>query len=1177
MAQTEIEVRINASADAAAAEIEKLKSKFNSLGNSAKSSIEKMNSTMGSGMQAAVAQANNAVNKFTSSMQKPVTAVQSVISAMGPLGAAVGAGFAVEKVVQFAGAVAQATDQFAMMQAKLKMVNDGTQSQAELMAKVNAAANTARASYTDIAAAVGKLGTLAKDAFSSNDEMIFFVQQMNKQFQLSGASIQESTASMYQLTQAMASGRLMGDEFRSIMENAPMLAQAISTEMGVSMGELRNLSSQGVITADIIKNALINTADETNKKFNELPQTFSSIGTVLSNEFLTAFAPVMDQINGLINSEGMQNALPVITGVFTTMAEVVSASINVLIFSWEWFTSVVTTSVSILQGVGSIFMGVAAAIPPLIPLLAGVATYALLVGTNFGVAATRVVTSVALQTAAIAKGIIQFTLYTASVLVVAAAQGTLIVAQTLLSAQTYKTIAAVAAETAAWVVNAARKAAVVTATTAIRLAHVAWNVVQAVGLGLLGAYNIGLAANAARLAVVRGAQLAAAAATAVFSGTMNVLNLIMRANPIGIVISLLVVLGSAFAASEVAANGLGQTMADIWTSIVHTTAWAINQIIDLINTLIRGINSVGNKLGSFFKFDFSNINEIGKISADSAQGLADTTINAAKSIASGLTDIQNQAAAVSAQMGDTGGGDYGGAVGGAGGAVGAGGGGAGAGAGAGSGVDQAIEAAKQIHDEIENEWLDLFATKDKAIDKWYREELDKLNESKDANTHYTEDMTRLNELYAKKRADAIREEEKAIREVQNKARDLSISINESASLRNLDGGAKLMSDVEQERKSALNKMMDDMQSAEDDFAAMNDRSKAAFLERLKAEGVAFTVTKDGMLSLAQARADQEVAINQEAQNKINQIRLQGQAIQADIDAAIAQGRADSLMTYLQTAEYAQMQSYERQKEYMNQYVEAFNTAHMSMQEMAIQTASKGIDSINDSIAGLLDGSMSIASAFQNIGKAISKSVSSMIADLITARMKLSLFGKAMMAQEAAMSTAMATAQMGPWSQLALEVSMATFGASAAAGRAAYTAAGGQAGGFGGISGLGGSSLGLGSSGESFMLNNSVGSQLAKSSGLSMPFMASGGYAYGDTVAMIGEGSYPEAVLPLSDEVFDKLGEGINRNGGGGGITLNISTMDAHSFGSWLQSKGGQILRQYLMDTGREFASDSGVW
>ncbi len=1153
MAQTEIEVRINASADAAAAEIEKLKSKLNSLGNSAKNSIEKMNSTIGSSMQSAVAQASNAVNKFSASMKTTETAVRSVIASMGPLGSAVAAGFAVEKVVQFAGAVAQATDQFAMMQAKLKLVNDGTQTQAELMAKVNTAANTARASYTDIAAAVGKLGTLAKDAFSSNDEMIFFVQQMNKQFQLSGASIQESTAAMYQLTQAMASGRLMGDEFRSIMENAPMLAQAISTEMGVSMGELRNLSSQGVITADIIKNALINTADETNKKFNELPQTFASIGTTLSNDFVTAFAPVMEKINGLLNSEAMQNTLPLITESFNVMAGAVSLVIDGVVNGWTVMTDVITVSMDVLQGVSSIFFGIGEAIPPLLPLLAGLGTYALLVGTNFGVAATRVAASMVAQTVAITKGIIQFTLYTASVLVAAAAQGSLVVAQTLLNAQTYKTIAAVLAETVAWTANAARKAVVVTATTAIRLAQVAWNAVQVVGLGLLGAYNIALAANAARLAVVRGAQLAAGAATVVFSGAMAILNAIVAANPIPILIGVLVAVAAALFGSEVSANGFGATLEKVFNSIVHTAVWAVNKVIDLLNQLISVLNSVGGAIGKALNFNYNSIAEIKKIDPQAAEdistGVSSFMSNAAKAMKP--QDIQIP--------------------------QGAGGGGAGAGAGAGGGVDQAIEEAKQIHDAIENEWLDLFATKDKVIDKWYRDELDKLNESKAANVHYAEDLTRLNELYAKKRANAIYEEQKAIREVQNMARDLSININENSILRGLEGSAKLFSDVEQERKSAINKMLDDMQSAEDEFAAMNDRSKAAFIERLKAEGVAFTVTKDGMLSLAQARADQEVAINQEAQNKINQIRLQGQAIQADIDAAIAQGRADSLMTYLQTAEYAQMQSYERQKEYMNQYVEAFNTAHISMQEMEIQTASKGIDSINDSIAGLLDGSMSIASAFQNICKAVSKSVSSMIADIITARMKQSLFGKAMMAQEAAMSTAMATAQMGPWSQLALEVSMATFGASAAAGRAAYTAAGGQAGGFGGISGLGGSSLGLGSSGESFMLNNSVGSQLAKSSGLSMPFMASGGYAYGDTVAMIGEGSYPEAVLPLSDEVFDKLGEGINRNGGGGGITLNISTMDAHSFGSWLQSKGGQILRQYLINTGREFASDSGVW
>lgn len=1169
MADTEILVKINAKADSAVAEIEKLKAKLNSLGTSAGSAAEKITSTINTKMQSMMSPVNTAMTKFGNAVQKPMQSVKGLIAACGPLGAAVAAGFAAEKVVEFTQAVISASDQYTMMQARIKMINDGTQTQAELMEKISAAANSARASYSDMAAAVGKLGTLAKDAFSSNDEMIFFVQQMNKQFQLSGASIQESTAAMYQLTQAMASGRLMGDEFRSIMENAPMLAQAIAQEMGVSMGTLREMSSQGLITADVIKNAMINTADETNKKFNELPQTFSSLISQLGNNLITSFAPVLEKINGLINSDGMQAVIADISGSFTVMAGVVSMAIDLLSAAFSFLVEIGTALIDIIGGVNTVFLGVAGVIPGLLPLLYGLATFALLIGTNFGISATRVVAAMITQTAAIAKGVVQFTLYTTSVLLVAAAQGTLIVAQTLLSAQTYKTIAAITAETAAWVVNAARKATVVTATTALRVAHMALNAVQIVATGLVEAYNAGLMLSTTRLAVMRGAQLAASAATAIFSGTMGILNAIMLANPIPIVIAALAAIAVAFGASEVSANGFGATLKSIWSSIVNTTVWAVNQIISMINTLIKGLNAVGNNLGSVFKFDYSNIKELDGISAEGTQEFIDNTVDFASKVG-GMFDTTYQAE-INTPAGGGGGGGYDTSGGGKGS------GGAGAGAGAGSSADQAIEQAKQIHDAIENEWLDLFATKDKVIDKWYRDELEKLNESKDANVHYAEDLTRLNQLYAKKRADAIYEEQKAIREVQNKARDLSININDGSILRNLDGSAKLFSDVEQERKSAINKMLDDMQSAEDEFAAMNDRSKAAFIERLKAEGVAFSLTKDGMLSLAQARADQEVAINQEAQNKINEIRLQGKAIQADIDLAISQGRADSLMQYLEMAEYAQMQSYERQKEYMNEYVDAFNTAHMSMQEMAIQTASKGIDAVNDSIEGLLDGSMSFASAFQNIGKTISKTVSSMIADLIAARLKQSLFGKAMMAQEAAMSTAMATAQIGPWSQLALETSMATFGASAIAGRAAYTAAGGQAGGFGGVSGLGGSSLGLGSTGESFLLNNSVGAQLAKSSGLSMPFMASGGYAYGDTVAMIGEGKYPEAVLPLSDEVFDQMGEGINRAGGGGNITLNISTMDAKSFGSWLQSKGGQILRQYAMDTGREFASDSGVW
>ena len=1140
MASTEIAIKISARGESAEQAIARISGQLKSLEGKAEQASSSLSSRLS--------------NVFKS----PIQSVKSFIAACGPLGAAVASGFAVEKVMQFASAVSKTSDAMALMRSRIDLINDGHQSTQELLDKIHASANSARSSYQDTVNVVGKLGILAKEAFSSNDEMIFFAQQMNKQFQIGGSSIQEQTAAMYQLTQAMAAGRLQGDEFRSIMENAPLLAQAISREMGVSMGTLRELSSQGLITADIIKAAMVNSAEETNAKFAQLPMTFESIATLLGNNFLQAFEPVWAELGNMANSSFVQEALPVISQGFSVLGQTVLVAMDALSAAFAIVTTAVATMWDISAALGSVFMGLAAAIPPLLPLLLGVATYALLVGTNFGIATTRVAQSMVTQTAAIAKGAIQFTLYAAGVLLVAAAQGTLIVAQTLLSAATYKTIAAVALETAAWVANAARKGAVLAVTSAIRVAQLAYNAVQVIGLALLGAYNAALMMNAARLVVVRGAQLAASAATAVFSGTMAVLNAIIAMNPIPLLIGVLVAVAAAFFGSEVAANGFGATLESVFSSIVHTAVWAVNKIIGLLNGLISALNSVGSKLGKVLKFDYNAIDQIQKIDPQVAEDIKTRAVEFGNSLTAapdmGSIDIPS-----------AGGGDY--SI-----PEKAGKGGSGRGAGKNAG-DQLLEQAKQIHDSIEQEWLQLFGTKDQLVDKWYKEELDKLNESKAANMQYTEDLKKLNEVYADKRMKALREEAQAIRDVQNKARDLSDSIYSNTSLKNLDGSAKLFADIEQERKHAIDKMLDDMQAAENEFADMNERSKAAYIARLKEEGVAFAVTSDGMLSLAQARADQEVAINEEAQRKIADIRRQGKDIQADIDVAFEQGRADILRGYLESADYETMMSYERQKEYMNQYVDAFRNAHTTMQDILIGTTKSAIDSLSDSISGLLKGTMSIATAFQNLGKAVSKSISDMVADMIAARMKQWLFGKAMMAQEAAVSTAMATAQMGPISQLALEMSMASWGASAMAGRAAYTAAGGQAGGFGGagLGGLGG--------GESYMLNNSVGSQLAKSSGIALPKlqMASGGYAYGDTVAMIGEGKYPEAVLPLSDEVFDQMGEGINRAGGGGNITLNISTMDATSFAGWLTSKGGQVLRQYLMDTGREFASNTGVW
>lgn len=197
------------------------------------------------------------------------------------------------------------SDSLTLTTARLELMNDGMQTTAELQEKIFQSSERSRSSYLDTIGVVAKLGVLAKDAFSNNEEIIMFAEQMNKQFKIGGASIQEQSAGMYQLTQAMAAGRLQGDEFRSIMENAPMLAQAISKHMGVSMGELRKMSSEGKITAETIKNALFSASDETNKRFESIPKTFGALWTEFKNNFVkNVFEPIQPYIMdllGLIN------------------------------------------------------------------------------------------------------------------------------------------------------------------------------------------------------------------------------------------------------------------------------------------------------------------------------------------------------------------------------------------------------------------------------------------------------------------------------------------------------------------------------------------------------------------------------------------------------------------------------------------------------------------------------------------------------------------------------------------------------------------------------------------------------------------------------------------------------------------------------------------------------------
>jgi len=255
-------------------------------------------------------------------------------------------------------------DEFTNTAARLDLINDGLQTQAELQNKIFAAADRARGAYNVMASAITRMGLLAGEAFTSNDELIAFTELVQKSFKIAGASASEQASAMLQLSQAMAAGRLQGDEFRSIMENAPMLADAIAKYMGKSKGELKDLSREGEITADIIKNAIFMAADDINKKFEKMPMTFGDIWNKIANGATKAFSNVMLDVNKLINTKGVAKALNVITAGFNLAARAAGWFVDTVATGWDTIGPMLWIIGSIL--LANIIGKLWAMIPPLI-------------------------------------------------------------------------------------------------------------------------------------------------------------------------------------------------------------------------------------------------------------------------------------------------------------------------------------------------------------------------------------------------------------------------------------------------------------------------------------------------------------------------------------------------------------------------------------------------------------------------------------------------------------------------------------------------------------------------------------------------------------------------------------------------------------------------------------------
>lgn len=235
--------------------------------------------------------------------------------------------------------IASAADMQSTLNARINMMNDGLQSTEQLQKMIYNTAQNSRGSYADTANMVGKFGTLAPDAFNSSSEIVSFAEQINKHLTLSGASKSGGEAAILQLTQALGSGALRGEELNSILEQTPTIAQAIARYMGESVSEMRELASDGQVTADVVKNALFAAADETNQKFSEMPMTFAQLwqsGVNAVQQTLMPFLQVIAKGATLIH-DNWSNIAPILFGVAVAIG-VVAAVLGVQAAA-TWFAT----------------------------------------------------------------------------------------------------------------------------------------------------------------------------------------------------------------------------------------------------------------------------------------------------------------------------------------------------------------------------------------------------------------------------------------------------------------------------------------------------------------------------------------------------------------------------------------------------------------------------------------------------------------------------------------------------------------------------------------------------------------------------------------------------------------------------------------------------------------------
>ena len=313
--------------------------------------------------------ANNEQQKFNNSIRGSNNSANGLLSTIKKIAVAAGGIAGINKVLNI-------SDKLASTKARLNLLVDDGGSVDVLEQKIMASAQRSRSAYFDTASAVAKLGLNAGNAFNGDmDQVIAFMEQVNKQFVIGGATPQEQSNAMIQLTQAMAAGALRGEELNSILDGAPGIARAIEKYMGIAEGSIKSVAQEGKVTAEVVKNAMFAMADETNAKFDSMPKTWAQIWAGMKNQALSMFAPILTKINQIANSSKFQqvttaliNGLAGVANIASSVLDILISVASVIVDNWSWIQPIIMGIVAamlIYNGVmlvGNTIMAVQAAV-----------------------------------------------------------------------------------------------------------------------------------------------------------------------------------------------------------------------------------------------------------------------------------------------------------------------------------------------------------------------------------------------------------------------------------------------------------------------------------------------------------------------------------------------------------------------------------------------------------------------------------------------------------------------------------------------------------------------------------------------------------------------------------------------------------------------------------------------